>query len=170
VEPTHTNDAALQLLLLAAVLIPAIFFLLTQQHTLKLIRPENRRMAPGLVWLQLIPVVGQVWQFFVVARIARSIKNELEAPRGESILGVEDVFMAGATRKQPTRGIGMSYSVLYWLMLLVDVDMVGGGRVGSSSLLMVVGLLGWATIICWIVYWAKLAWYKRKLKVLVAAI
>jgi hypothetical protein len=165
---THPASSAgsLQLLLLLALLVPALLFLLTQQNTLKLIRPENRQMAPGLVWLQLIPVFGQVWQFFVISRLSRSIKSELESPRGDSILGVEDVLVTSVTRKQPTRDIGISYSILYWLMLLVDVIMVRGHTESSPSFLMFVGLLGWASIICWIVYWAKLAWYKRKLKVL----
>jgi hypothetical protein len=171
VEPNSaSNSGAIQLLLAAAFFIPAILFLLTQQNTLKLIRPENRRIAPGLVWLQLVPLFGQVWQFFVISKISRSIRSELESPRGDSILGLEDVFVAGATRKQPTRGIGITYSALYWIMFLGYVGMAGARLGESNNRLLVIGLFGWATIICWIVYWANLAWYKRKLKVLVAVI
>jgi hypothetical protein len=167
VEPNSSSGSgAIQLLLLAAFLIPAILFLLTQQNTLKMIRPDNRRMAPGLVWLQLIPLFGQVWQFFVISRISRSIKSELESPRGDSILGLEDMLVTETTRKQPTRGIGITYSTLYWLMFLVDICTIGGNRQESGTLLMIIGLFAWATIICWIIYWARLAWYKRKLKLL----
>ncbi len=123
-------------------------------------------MAPGLVWLQLVPFFGQVWQFFVISRISRSIKSELESPRGDSILGVEDVLVTTGARKQPTLGIGVSYCTLYWLCLLVDVAMVAVRRDASVTVMLLIALFGWATIICWIIYWARLAWYKRKLKAL----
>jgi hypothetical protein len=167
VEPhPSSSSVVIQLLLLAVFIIPAILFLLTQQNTLKMIRPENRRMAPGLVWLQLIPLLGQVWQFFVVTRTSGSIQSELESPRGDSILGVSDVFMANSSRRQPTRAIGIAYCILYWLLLLAEFANEGRPMGAPAPLLMVVGLFVWATVICWIVYWAKLAWYKRKLKVL----
>ena len=127
-------------------------------------------MAPGLVWLQLIPLLGQVWQFFVVTRISGSIQSELESPRGDSILGVSDVFMANSARRQPTRAIGIAYCILYWLLLLAEFANEGRPVGAPAPLLMVVGLFAWATFICWIVYWAKLAGYKRKLRVLAAAI
>ena len=46
-----------------------IFFLIAQQNTLKSIKPHNRKMQPGEVWLQLIPVFNLIWQFIVVGRI-----------------------------------------------------------------------------------------------------
>ena len=127
-------------------------------------------MAPGLVWLQLIPLFGQVWQFFVVARISGSIGRELQSPRGDSILGVEDVLVTTVTRKHPALGIGVAYSTLSWLCLLVDVGTVAARRNGSDTGLLLVGLFAWATIICWIIYWARLAWYKRKLKALLVLV
>ena len=56
--------AVWQFVLLFALLVPAILFLLTQQNTLKTVRVENRMLPSGLVWLQLIPLFGQVWQFY----------------------------------------------------------------------------------------------------------
>ncbi|MEO6963390.1 MAG: hypothetical protein ABIY90_15570, partial [Puia sp.] len=76
----------LQIILLLAFVIPAILFLFTQQKTLQAIRPLNRTMKPGLVWLQLIPVFGQVWEFVTVVRISKSIGNEMTSRLGESIL------------------------------------------------------------------------------------
>lgn len=52
-EPLHAGY--IQILLLIVFIIPVIFFVLTQQRTLELIRPENRLMRPGQVWLQFIP-------------------------------------------------------------------------------------------------------------------
>jgi hypothetical protein len=155
VEPTHNNGAALQFILLAAVLIPAIFFLLTEHKTLQLIRPWNRRMLPGLVWLQLIPLFGQIWQFFVVIRIAASIRKELESPRGDSIIGVSDIFAAGAGRK-PTLGIGIAYCILHALAVLM---LFSSTNVPERD-----GLFSLAGMVCWIIYWVKLAGFKKKLQ------
>jgi hypothetical protein len=162
VETTHNNDAPLQLILLAAVLIPAIFFLLTEHKTLQLIRPENRHMQPGLVWLQLIPLLGQVWQFFVVARIAGSIKKELESPQGDSIIGLSDVFAAGTAGTKPTLGIGITYCTLNALLVFYNFT-------NLKNVPALAGLLGLAGMICWIVYWVQLAGYKNKLKRLLLA-
>ena len=57
------------------ILIPTVFFLLTQQNILKNIQTQNRAMHPGEVWLQLIPIFGSIWAFFVVSRIAESIQT-----------------------------------------------------------------------------------------------
>ena len=65
----------LQIALLFAFVIPAILFFLAQQRILQVISPENREMSPGSVWLQFIPLFGMVWQFIVVARIARSVSK-----------------------------------------------------------------------------------------------
>src|ERR1700730_6662779 len=81
----------MQVLLFLAFLIPAIFFLLTEHVTMKRIRPENRKMSPGLVWLQLIPLLGQIWQFFVVVNIAGSIKKETISWYIEPLFGVDAV-------------------------------------------------------------------------------
>lgn len=70
---------AFQFLFLALYLVPTIFFLLTLQSTLKVIRVENRRMDPGGVWLLLIPVFNLVWQFVVTRRMAVSIGNQCVA-------------------------------------------------------------------------------------------
>ena len=58
------------------LLIPLIFFLVTQQNTLEAIQPENRTISPGEVWLQLIPLFNFVWCFIVVNRVSESINRE----------------------------------------------------------------------------------------------
>lgn len=60
--------------------ITIVLFLLTQYSTLKLVRPVNRCMHPALVWLQLVPFWGILWQFYVICKIADSIRNELNTP------------------------------------------------------------------------------------------
>lgn len=114
-------------------LIPAIFYLLTLQNTLKSIYWENRVIEPGKVWLLLIPVFNLVWMFIVVARIADSIKNELNA-RGE------------VTADRPTYGIGLSWCILF---LVGRVPYLGG----AVSL---------GFLVCWIIHWVKVNEYKKK--------
>jgi hypothetical protein len=160
----ETTNAAyagsLQLVLLLCILIPAILFLLTQQNTLKQIRPENRSLAPGSVWLQLIPLVGQVWQFFVVSRIASSIQREVVAGDDNSILGFADVASVEAAEDKPTQGIGIAYCTLSVLVIVLNTIL----RVQGDLLLGVVAFASLGSAVCWIVYWVKLAGWKRKLK------
>ena len=58
-------------------------------------------MRPGQVWLQLIPLFGQVWQFVVVTRIAGSIQKEIISWEGDSILGAEALVIEKGN-KRPT--------------------------------------------------------------------
>lgn len=152
------------ILLLAAFVIPAIFFLMTEYKTLQLIRPGNRRMMPGLVWLQLIPLFGQVWQFIVVTRIADSIKKELESPRGDSILGLSDTFAAGGSAGKPTLWLGSVYCTMNVFVIVMNLFK------DPDAFVTPVAVVGLSSIGCWIVYWVTLAGYKRKLKVLAATI
>lgn len=151
------NDAYLQLILLAGLLIPAVLFLLTQHNTLKVIRPENRSLAPGLVWLQLIPLLGQIWQFIVVTRIASSIQREVAATDDGSILGFADVAAVEGAGSKPTQGIGIAYCTLSVVTIFFNLFTKSGMPTLS-------GLLALACMVCWIIYWVKIAGWKRKLK------
>ncbi len=151
-----SNLAIYQLALLVAVLIPAIFYLLTQQNTLKAIRPENRLMKPGLVWLQFIPFFGQVWQFIVVTKIAGSIKQQMESGGEDSILGIADAMSVDELRTKPTFNMGITYCTLNIVYILLNL--LTRGR--TSTL---VGLLALAGMVCWIIYWVQLAAWKKKL-------
>lgn len=96
---------------LALFLIPAIFFLLTLQNTLKAISQENRRMSPGNVWLMFIPLFNIVWQFIVVDKIAQSIGAEctrLNIPVKEN---------------KPTYNIGLAWNICNCLTI---IPVIGG--------------------------------------------
>jgi hypothetical protein len=150
------NLAYLQLFLLAGVLIPAILFLLTQQNTLKAIRVQNRLLKPGWVWLQLIPIVGQVWQFFVVTYIAGSIKQDMESGGEDSILGIADGMTVDELRTKPTFAIGIAYCTLNVVGIFLNLFT----KNGAPTLFGVISLAG---LVCWIIYWVQLAAWKRKL-------
>ena len=59
--------------------VPHIFFLLTVHKALSRCSPRKRTMEPGQVWLDLIPCVHTVWQFFIVIRVAESLKREFRS-------------------------------------------------------------------------------------------
>ncbi len=148
----------LQLALLLVFVIPAILFFLSQQRILQVIRPGNREMSSGSVWLQLVPVFGMVWQFFVVIRIARSISNEMASKISESILENSQVQIKG-TDESSTYTIGLAYCILTTLGIILNYL-----TLHSSSPLNISGSFFILTgMVCWIIYWVRIVNTKNKL-------
>lgn len=160
---TQGTGGSLQLLLLLAFLIPAIFFLLTQQNTLKIIQPANRLLLPGLVWLQLIPVLGQIWQFFVVSLIAGSIRKEIAFRQADTTLGLFDAEAVGSLGKKPTLVIGIAYCTLSVTGIFLNLFLTFGA---DSPMLWFVPLIALCSMGCWIIYWVQLAAVKKKMATL----
>lgn len=123
------------ILALAVALIPKIFYLLTLQNTMKAVSVQNQKMPPGQVWLELIPVFNLVWQFFNVINVSDSIRNECLA-RGISM-----------DEDRPAYSIGMAHCILACCSVVPFL--------GSLAAI--------ASLICWIVFWVKIANYKTKL-------
>jgi hypothetical protein len=142
-ETTHNSLASgagiaglllIALIACAVMLLQAIFYLLTLQKALNRCSPENRAMAPGMVWLMLIPLFNIVWHFFVVINVAKSLGAEFQK-RGI----VEEA--------DPGKKIGMIMCILAccgWIPLLNILTGIG-------------------TLICWILYWIKVAGFSAKL-------
>jgi hypothetical protein len=119
---------------MAIILVPAIFYLLTLQKALNRCSPESRAMNPGMVWLMLIPLFNFVWHFFVVLNLAKSLGAEFQK-RG----------IAG--EPQPGQNLGLAMCILAccgWIPLLGIFTGIGA-------------------LVCWILYWIKLAGYSAKL-------
>lgn len=116
-----------------------VLFLFSLHSALKEVDRERREMEPGMVWLNLIPLVHLVWIFFTVAKIGDGLYAEAQA-RGM------------ANRGDGTKSLGIAYAVL---------------AVGSfiCSFIPFVGLLvSLATFVVWIIYWVKVVGYKNQLK------
>jgi hypothetical protein len=147
-----------QILLLLAFIIPAILFLATQQKTLQAIQPANREMKPGLVWLQIIPLFGQIWQFFVVSRIAKSIWTEMTSRLGDSIL--EDAKeQMDELNESSTLNIGLAYCALFTFGGILNL-----ASSHLSPYLQIIGpVLSFTGMSCWVIYWIRLARTKNKL-------
>ena len=120
---------------IAVLILPTIFFILTQQRALSKCSPANRTMSPGLAWLQIIPVFGWIWQFFVVSALADSLGNEFRAR------GIQE-------EDRPGYGVGLAMCItrvcviipiLGWFFCLI------------------------ASLVLWIIYWVKIAGFSEKL-------
>ena len=155
----------MQLFILLLCLVPAILFILTQQNTLKEIRPENRELSPGLVWLQFIPLFNLYWIFVVVTRIADAISKENISFQDDSILGIVDYDAVEAVGKRPTYKIGMAWCILslVYFFLIYSVRIFRVPAEGTTLYSTAILLVALGMTICWIIYWVKLAANKRKL-------
>jgi hypothetical protein len=135
--PTMVANAGIMMVFLigfAIFLIPAIFYCLTLQKALNRCAPENRAMAPGMVWLIFIPVFALVWQFFVVINIAKS-------------LGAEFQKRGIAEEPEPGKKLGLIMCIL-----------------ACCSIIPLLGILcSIGALVCWIMYWIKIAGYSAKI-------
>ena len=111
-----------------------ILYLLTLSRCFSRIAPRNRRMEPGLVWLNLIPCFQLIWIFFTTTRLADSLRDEFDDRR---LRGDRDFG----------RTLGITYPIL---MLVGFVPYLGA-------------IFSLASLICWILYWVKIAGYKNQL-------
>jgi len=118
----------------AVLILPTIFFILTQQRALAKCSPANQTMSPGLAWLQIVPVLGFVWQFFVVSALANSLANEFRAR------GIQE-------EDRPGYGVGLAMCITRVCVIIPIL--------GFFSLV--------ASLILWIVYWVKIAGFSAKL-------
>jgi hypothetical protein len=120
--------------IVAVALIPAIFYILTLQKALQRCSPESRTTSPGSAWMLLIPLYNIIWQFILVSRIAESLHNE---------------FVKRNIEEDPTPGkaIGIAFCILNILGIIPVVGIVAAA----------------CGLVCWIIYWVKIAGYSNKL-------
>lgn len=126
---------------LAIGLIPYIFYALTLSKTIKQCAIQNQKIRPGQVWLTLIPLFGPIWHFVVVARMADMLAAEFRLRN----IQVDE--------ERPAYNIGLAFcicGVLGWVQYL-GVPYISG-------------LAGIAGLICWIIYWVRIARYKKLLE------
>ena len=116
---------SLVLIVMAILLVPKIFYLLTLQKALNRCSPSSRAMSPGMVWLLLLPLFNLVWHFFVVLNLSKTLGAEFQRR------GLPPEPDPGATL-----GLVMCISAL---------------------------LCGPVYLVCWIIYWVKIAGYSAQL-------
>jgi hypothetical protein len=125
------------IVIFVAIVVP---FLLTLRNTLRLVKPENQSILPNQVWIVLIPVVGLFWAFIVVTRLAYSLDDEFQSR------GMAQDSASG-------RSVGIAFLICNLLANILNyISAVLGG------------LVFLAAIVLFIIYWVKIADYKKLLK------
>jgi len=110
-------------------------FLTSVSRLLYRVAPENRRLEPGQVWLNLIPLFNLIWMPVTVERVGESIRAE----------------MAARGRHSRLEGYGKTTGLVTTLFLTV-------GALFAISFAYVLAL------ICGIAYWSQLSGYSRRLR------
>lgn len=116
------------------LLIPLVFFLLTLQKALTRVAPERRTMNPPMVWLDLIPLFGLVWNFMMVTALSKSLGAELTARNIPH-------------ENEPGKTIGLVWASLSAACIVPGLSF----------------LLGIPVLILWIIYWVKIAGFSAKI-------
>ncbi len=130
------------MLLAGLFLLFQILFLVNLQRTLERVSPERRKMAPGLVWLQIIPLFGFFWFFYVVIKVRDSVREEFSA-RGWSTAGDFGVNIGFATGVLQVIAWGVGWTPSRFIAM--QMVLYGGG------------------IVCWVIYWARVAALKHRM-------
>lgn len=113
-----------------------VSFLVALARALRRVGPENRRMEPGQVWLNLIPVFNLVWATVTVERVAESLRDEF---RERGLDGPDERY---------GRRAGLTVLALI-----------------ASGLLIYPAIITYPLAFCfWVVYWRQINGYERRLK------
>jgi len=132
---------------LIAILVVAVFYLLTLQKALSRVARRNRLMEPGLVWLSLIPLVGLVWSFFIATRVPDSLRNEFRER------GMDDLSDYG-------KRIGLANAILGVVLSAAAVLSIIAPSVWWGFILIPAGLISLALFI---IFWVRIAGYSREI-------
>jgi hypothetical protein len=123
-------------------------FLAALARALHSVSPENRRMEPVRVWLNLIPIFNFVWATVTVERVAESLRNEFRE-RG----------MDGPAERYG-RSTGLTVVILLAVGLVFSPAFVPFRRASVyPALIIFVMALG-----NWVAYWKQINGYVRRLK------
>lgn len=118
-----------------SILVPTVLYLIALQNTLARCSPNSRTLSPAMVWLLLIPLFNLAWHFVVVSNISKSLHNEFDRRNIQA-------------EPQPGKGIGLAMCIL-----------------ACTILVPVAGIYtGVAALVCWIIYWVKVAEFGRMLE------
>lgn len=121
-------------LIVLLMLLPSVLYLLNLQRAMEAVDAELRPMAPGLVWLLLIPLVNIVWMFFVVKHLKT---------------GYTRMSMAGrlTAASDGAYGIGLALAICM-----------------AASVVPFLGMLALPALVLWIVHWVQVSKVRRLVK------
>lgn len=163
-------ETIIKLIYWAIMAIVAILFLLSLQNTIKAAAPGNRMMQPGLVWIQLLPLVGLVYSFMVARKVSDTIVAEYRS-KGQYLASTK-----------PTYGVGVVLALFSVIVTVVSVYFgLTYGRVDTANMTpgevkayttrpdvlgftALMGITSLVWFVLFIIYWVQTAGYKKKMK------
>ncbi len=103
--------------MIIVVYAPYIFMLVKAMQALQAVRPRNRSMAPGLVWLGLIPCAPLIMNFVIVLKCSESLDTEFD------------------DRGMKSRGDhGKQVGLIFAVIVLVNIALNGASNVLSGAM------------------------------------
>jgi hypothetical protein len=145
-------------------IITGVFYCLSQQRALAAVQANNRRIAPGLVWLQFIPFLGQIWQVFVIYFIADSFRAEFESHRDDSLLGI-DAEAVEHFGKRPTLALGIVFFVSWMALIGFNLWYSPNSELGAEYFVLnfIPLTLALTSIVFFVIYWVRLIRTRRSI-------
>ena len=132
-----------------------VVFVWNLQTLLRRCAPGNRALRPALVWLQVVPVFGAIWQFFVVRALSESLGAESRS-RGWQVASRPSHSLG--TAKATVDAVALAHVLGFFAILLAANSMPAtAGSVVLSYFLFASGLLQLASIALWATYWSKMS-------------
>lgn len=122
---------ALAMIFIAIFSVIYYFFLRTLVRAVKKCRESARTIKPGLIWLGMIPIFGDVFMFWVVWEIAETLLKEF------SFRGDKEIM----SRVNFARVIGYVELILTIMCFMPKTGV----------------LFGLLTVVFWIIYWVKIS-------------
>ena len=126
-----------------------VFFCLSLIQAVNQVKPENRTIKPSLIWLFLIPGFNLFWIFYIISRMAGSIKNEL-------------IDRDYEVEENPGYRIGLIVAIIPFIIYLLYLIYYFVSR--DQLVSFAIGALGIMRLIFFIQYWMKISWYKKVLE------
>ena len=123
------------LLLLITFLLPMIFFYLHLYKLLSKCKPGNRKMEPGMVWLNFVPILNFGWIFYTVIALRDTLKAEFSS---RDLKSDDPEF---------SFSIGLAYSITMVCSIIPYIGII----------------IAIASLILWIIYWVKTYKYSTQL-------
>jgi hypothetical protein len=136
--------------LLVFVEIIVFFYCLTLFRALKKCSPRNRTMEPGLVWLNLVPILHFFWGFRNVNNVCRSLRYEFI---NRDLDNGGDYGMT----------IGIAAMALHVASSAINFVLREAGIRQGDLLGYLSSLLALSALILFIIYWVQIAGYSRQL-------
>lgn len=128
--------ALLYLLIIGGCITASVFYVKNLMDLLKEVDPKNRQVHPGFVWMLYIPFYGPViYPFMLYPRIAESLQREFN----------------DRNNPQPGdygRGLGITLPILFICLFIPFLNFLA-----------IPGI-----IVIGIIFWVKMAQYKRMLR------